>query len=507
MKMTYKEYGALLAAGATAFSASGESAKAKDRPNVVIILADDLGYTDTGCYGAEKIQTPNIDRLAKEGMRFTDAHSPAAVCSPSRYGLLTGQYPFRNPAFAEEVLHPGAPLGIGLDQTTLGTLAKSQGYITGAIGKWHVGIGMPPVPDYNGEIKGSPADVGFDECLIDPCNLAGAILIENRHVVNADPSDPFHWEKIKNPREHLALRGGEKARNAKKPAVTGLFTDAAVSFIDRHRSTPFLLYFTPNNVHVAIKPGTPFIGKSGCGLYGDYVMELDWMVGRVLAALDRNGLADKTLVVFTSDNGGAYYKPENAKAHALGHLVNGNLLGQKTDLWEGGHRVPLIARWPGKVRTGTVSDAQVSLVDVMATLADMWHVPLPAGAGPDSFSFLYALTGSTPPATRRETQVYQGFEEGRLAIRQGPWVLIPGQGSDGVTLKGGHGMMSFAELGFVNSDYTAAGKLKPGAPPGQLYDLSSDLSQTKNLYTQYPERVTELSALFEKIRREPASRP
>jgi len=250
-----------------------------------------------------------------------------------------------------------------------------------------------------------------------------------------------------------------------------------------------------------------FAGKSDCGPYGDYVMELDWMVGEVLAALDRNGLTGKTLVLFTSDNGGAHYKPEVAEAFARGHRLNGNLLGQKTDLWEGGHRVPLIVRWPGKVQPKTQSDCQVSLVDVMATMAEVLNIPLPADAGPDSYSFLYALAGATPPATRRESQVYQGYQKGSLAIRQGPWVLIPEQGSDGVTLKGGHNMMSFAELGAINSDYTAAGKLKPGAPPGQLYDLSSDLSQTKNIYNQYPERVAGLTALLEKIKNEPKSHP
>lgn len=486
-------------------SVSGWKAEAADKPNIVIILADDLGYTDTGCYGAVKLKTPNIDRLAKEGMRFTDAHAPAAVCSPSRYGLLTGQYPFRNPEFAKQVLPPASPLGIGLDQPTIGTLAKSKGYITGVFGKWHVGIGMSPGADYNGEIKGVPLDVGFDESFIDPCNLASAIFIDGRQVVNADPADPFCWEPKVN--GNLVLKGGRKARIATKPAVTGLFTDKAVAFVEQHKDTPFMLLFTPNNVHIAIKPGADFVGKSDCGLYGDYVMELDWMVGEVLAALDRNGLAGKTLVLFTSDNGGAHYKPDVAETYARGHRLNGNLLGQKTDLWEGGHRVPLIVRWPGKVQPEMQSDCQVSLVDVMATMAEVLDAPLAADAGPDSYSFLYALTGATPPSTRRESQVYQGFEKGALAIRQGPWVLIPEQGSDGVTLKGGHGMLSFAELGFVNSDYTAAGKLKPGAPPGQLYDLSSDLSQTKNLYSQSPERVVGLTALLDKIKNEPKSRP
>jgi arylsulfatase A-like enzyme len=197
-----------------------------------------------------------------------------------------------------------------------------------------------------------------------------------------------------------------------------------VAFVEKHKEDPFLLLFAPNNVHVPVKPGADFVGKSGCGLYGDYVMELDWMVGEVLAVIDRNGLTGKTLVLFTSDNGGGYYKPEAAEACARGHRLNGNLLGQKTELWEGGHRVPLIVRWPGRVQPGMQSDCQVSLVDVMATMAEALNFPLPADAGPDSYSFLYALTGATPPATRRESQVYQGYHKGSLAIRQGPWVLI-----------------------------------------------------------------------------------
>lgn len=484
---------------------------AAERPNIVIILADDLGYSDVGCYGGVKVETPNIDRLAREGMRFTDAQTPSPICSPSRYGLMTGAYPFRKPAFNDKVLWPFEPLGIGLDQPTLGTLAQSQGYVTGIFGKWHLGLGLTLTDDYNKELKGVPADVGFDESFIDPGNLQQGVYIENRRVFNADPADPFYWKIPKSGKVPNRLMGGEKARVAKKPDCVKLYTDKAVSFVDRHKEEPFLLYFAPNNVHVKIIPGEEFVGKSGCGLYGDYIMELDWMVGEVLAALDRNGLAGNTLVFFTSDNGGGYMRPEVAEAYEMGHIVNGELLGQKHDIWEGGHRVPFIARWPGRVKAGETSDRLVSLLDMMGTMADIWKMPLPAEAGPDSYSFLYAMTGAKPPASRRDALIYQGFKTGMLAVRKGPWVLIPGQGSDGFTLEGydrpNYSLLSYAELGFTNSDYTPDGKLKPDAPPGQLYNLEDDLSQTANLYRRHPEFVTELTELLERIKTTPQSRP
>lgn len=496
------------------------SARAHDapgKPNFVIILADDLGYTDVGCYGASMIPTPAIDRLAREGMRFTDAHSPSASCSPSRYGLLTGEYPLRNPMFSVGVLGPYHPLGIHTKQTTIASLVQAQGYATGVFGKWHVGLGIDPVTDYNGEVKPGPLEVGFGECFIDPGNLNGGLYLENHLVVHADPDDPFYWEPteagrgITNFRSGVTValmrpKGGEKARIANKPECTRIFTEKAVDFIGRHSDRPFLMYFAPNNVHVPITPGDAFKGKSGCGLYGDYVVELDWMVRQVLAALDRHNLTENTFVLFASDNGGGYYKPHVAEAWKHGHRINGTLLGQKTDVWEGGHRVPFIVRWPGRVKPGTRSDSLVSLVDVMASVREILDVRLPEGAGRDSISFLHALTGSGPADKARNELVYQGHYEGLLAMRRGDWVLIPAQGSAGTTLSGGHGMMSYAELGFVNSDYTEEGKLKADAPPGQLYNLAADPSQRTNLYRKHPDKVKELSGLLDRIKTNPTPR-
>ena len=212
-------------------------------------------------------------------------------------------------------------------------------------------------------------------------------------------------------------------------------------------------------------------------------MELDWMVGEVLVALDRNGLSENTLVLFSSDNGGTYSKPHNAKAWNRGHRINGELLGQKGGVWEGGHRVPLLVRWPGVIEPASTSGALVSLVDIMATFSEVWETPLPENAGPDSESFLPVLNGSA--RTARDSTVYQGVQ-GLLAVRQGDWVMIPAQGSQGTSLTGAHGTMNFEELGFVNSDYTPGGKLKPNAPPGQLYNLAEDLAQQHNLYTEHP---------------------
>ncbi len=491
-----------------------DSRKARgiQKPNIVIILADDLGYSDAGCYGATKIKTPAIDRLAVEGMLFTDAHSPSAACSPSRYGLLTGEYPLRNPMFCSGVLGVYQPLGIGTDQMTIASLVKSQGYAAGAFGKWHVGLGSDPLTDYNGEVKPGPMEIGFSENYIEPGNLEGNLYLDGHHVVNANPADPFKWnptefgKTVTNFRQGITkvlmtLEGGEKARIAKKPDCSRVFTEKAVDFISRHTDQPFLLYLAPNNVHLKILPGQDFVGKSDCGLYGDYVVELDWMVGEVLDALDDNGLTENTIVLFTSDNGGIYFSSPNADAFARGHRINGNFLGQKLDIWEGGHRVPFLVRWPGNVEPGTTSDALVSLVDIMATTGEILGVELPDEAGPDSFSFLHALTGSEEKGEVRNTIVYQALD-GVLAARQGSWVLIPAQGNGNTSFDGEHIMEFFAGLGLgvVHSDYTSEGVLKPDAPPGQLYDLAADPFQTTNLYREYPEKVKELTALLEQIK-------
>lgn len=486
----------------------------KQKPNIVIILADDLGYTDVGCYGATKIKTPAINRLALEGMLFTDAHSPAAACSPSRYGLLTGEYPLRNPMFNSGVLGIYQPLGISTDQLTIASLLKPQGYATGAFGKWHVGLGTDPLTDYNGEVKPGPMEIGFSENYIEPGNLEGNLYLDGHQVVNADPADPFKWipteagKSVSNFRQGITqvlmiLEGGKEARIAEKPSCSRVFTEKALDFIGRHKDQPFLLYLAPNNVHLKILPGEDFIGQSDCGLYGDYVAELDWMVGKVLEALDDHGLTENTLVLFTSDNGGIYFSSPNADAFAKGHRINGRFLGQKLDIWEGGHRVPFVVRWPGKVKPGTTSDALVSLVDLMATTGEILDVELPDGAGPDSYSFLHALTGSGGKEKARNTIIYQALD-GVLAVRQGSWVLIPAQGNGNTSFDGEHIMEFFAGLGlgFVNSDYTSEGILKPDAPPGQLYDLSADPYQTTNLYRDHPDRVKELTALLEQIKSE-----
>jgi arylsulfatase A-like enzyme len=369
-----------------------------------------------------------------------------------------------------------------------------------------MGLGDRFCPDFNKEIRPGPLELGFDECFIEPGNLHFHVYIENHHVLGASPDDPFSWDFEPNP-NRPKLKGGAKARTAKKPGCTGVFAEKAVSFIDAHKDDPFLLYLATNNVHTAIIPGEEFTGKSGCGPYGDYIMELDWMVGQVLEALDRNGLEENTLVLFSSDNGGGYYKPHNAEAFARGHRINGELLGQKADVWEGGHRVPFIVRWPERVKPGMRSDALVCLTDVMTTMADIFGIPLPEDAGPDSFSFLPALTGEKSSEAVRTTLVSQGHHKGLLAVRQGPWVLIPAQGSDGNTLTGAWNMMTFSELGFVHSDYTSEGELQPDAPPGQLYDLSADISQTTNLYRENPAKVEELTELLDRIKRDGKSGP
>lgn len=502
--------------GIICFSCSSEGDSLKndgaDLPNIVIILADDLGYGDLSCYGATKVNTPNIDRLANEGMLFTDAYSPSSVCSPSRYGLLTGEYPMRHPMFSGGgVLGIYHPLSIDTAQTTIASLAKTKGYVTSVIGKWHIGLGDDPVTDYNGEVRPGPLEIGFDECFIEPGNLEGELFIEGHHVVGKDPDDPFYWELteagkgIENFRvgvfkQLMILRGGENARKAKTQECTPVFTKRAVDFIHRNSDQPFLLYFAPNNVHICNLPGNDFIGKSELGIYGDYLLELDWLVGEVLSALDSTGLKNNTLIIFTSDNGGAYYKPHNAEAYQRGHKINAGFIGQKTDIWQGGHRIPFIVRWPALVKPGTTSDALISLVDIPATLAEAIDVSLQENDAPDSHSFLYAMRGLSASEYGRKSLVFQSWQTSMLGLRMDSWVYIDGQGSDGVTLQNLPRWMTFADLGHTNTDITPEGEIRPDAPPGQLYDLKTDLLQSNNLYHNHPEKVEEMKIKLEKIK-------
>jgi arylsulfatase A-like enzyme len=459
-------------------------AETPSKPNLVLILADDLGYGDVGCYGATKIKTPNIDRLAREGMKFTDAHSPASVCSPSRYGLLSGRYPWR--------LHQtGNDYHLEQNRMNLASLLKSQNYRSAAIGKWHLGYSK----DWNQLPITGPLEVGFDAHFGVPQNHNDPFraFIENHDIVGRKPDQPFRVVKGRDFPEGLAQPRVDDL-------VSGTLVTKALHFIEENRDRPFFLYFTSVIPHTHITPAERFRGKSAAGLYGDYIQELDHHVGRILASLERFQLSEKTLVLFTSDNGaaisdfkgsknvklnlaseagGVREKASSAKrdARALGHIANGPWHDGKGTPFEGGHRVPFIARWPGQVPAGTVSDETICFTDLLATVAALLNVPLPPSEGGDSFNILPALRSEPHSDPIRKMTVVQGdTSDDALAVRAGPWKLIETTGA-----KSGHRHI--------------------------LFNLVQDPGETTNLATEKPEIVKEIAAALAKVRDDGRSRP
>ncbi len=470
-------------------------------PNVILINADDLGYGDLSCYGATHVRTPNIDRLAREGRRFTDAHSASAVCSPSRYGLLTGRYPLREnfwgPVSTEQrlTIDPNRPSVPGLFQ--------DAGYDTAIIGKWHLGFGDEK-PDWNGDLKPGPLEIGFDSYFGIPAVNSGPpfVYVENHRVVGLDPNDPFVigkesvTQKLPEKGGYTRIGGADAAHRLYIDDQIGTtFAKRAVDWLhNRTSKTPFFLYLATTNIHHPFTPAPQFVGTSECGLYGDFIHELDWIVGQVLDTLDEIGVANNTLVIFTSDNGGMLHAT-GQKAWQAGHRSNGKLLGYKFGAWEGGHRVPLIARWPGKIPANSASDHLISQIDLLATFAAALGRPLEDSDQIDSINQMDTLTG-TPATPLRETLVIIPNSPKHLSIRHGDWIYIPQQGSGGFQGKepGDHLLAGPAALKFAgrkNSE-VVNGKIRSDAAPAQLYNLKSDPYQTKNQYSQHPEIVKDL---------------
>ncbi|AWM37385.1 Arylsulfatase [Gemmata obscuriglobus] len=475
-------------------------------PNIVFILADDVGYGDLGCYGSTKVRTPNLDTLAKQGTRLTDAHSPAAVCTPTRYALLTGQYAWRH-APGSRILSGVAPLSIKPDTLTVPAFLKQNGYTTAAVGKWHLGLGEKET-DYNGEIKPGAREVGFDYSFLIPAtgDRTPCVFVENGRVVNYDPKDPItvsytkkvgteptgkenpelltvqkpslgHDMTIVNGISRIGWMSGGKAARWKDEDIADDITKKAVEFIGKAKDKPFFLYFATHDAHVPRVPHPRFKGKSGHGLRGDCIEELDWCVGEIVAALDRYKLTDNTLVVFTSDNGGVMDDGyiDGTATDTSGHKCNGALRGFKGGLYEGGHRVPFIAKWPVHVAAGKVSDGLVCHVDLLRTCAAILGKLLPSGAGPDSVDIFPTLTADRPTKPCRSTLIHQSGNPNALAIRKGEWKLIPNEG-----------------------------KKKVGP---ELFNLAADPTEQKNLAADKPEVVKELAALLKSVQENPTSRP
>lgn len=457
---------------------------AAQKPNIVLIVADDLGFGDTGCYGATKIPTPNIDRLARQGLRFTDAHATSATCTPSRYALLTGQYPWRKNGTG--ILPGNAALIIDPRHATLPSVLRGAGYRTGLVGKWHLGLGGPAGPDWNTEIKPGPLEVGFDYCFMQPAtgDRVPCVYVEDHHVVGLDPQDPIrvsydhpmgdeptgknHPELLKQGL-HLGhdgtiidgisrigyMTGGHAAR-WKDEEKADVFTQKALEFIRQNEGRPFFLEFATHDPHVPRVPHPRFVGRSGCGVRGDVIVEFDWCVGEILATLEQRHLASNTLVILTSDNGPVVDDgyDDRAEADLNGHIPAGPLRGGKYSVYEGGTRVPFLVRWPGRVAPG-VSEALVSLVDLTASFAALTGQKIPAGDAPDSVNVLSALLGQSRHG-RRQLVEHDGFRT--LGFRHDLWK-------------------------YVEPD------LRPHpvyAPSGSLYDLQRDLGETNDLRVAQP---------------------
>jgi arylsulfatase A len=492
----------------TAMLCMASHAKAgKPLPNVVVIFADDLGYGDLSCYGATKLKTPNIDRLASEGRRFTDAHSASAVCTPSRYALITGRYPFRRGLSKPVFFKTG--LVVDQDRTTIADVMQNAGYATACIGKWHLGFGAK-TPDWNGDLKPGPLELGFDYYFGVPTvnSHPPFVYVENHRVVGLVTNDPFVYGKQAKTRqihEKMNTRqiGGADAAHALYDdyAVGTHLAEKSVAWIEENKEKPFFLYLSTTNIHHPFTPAKRFQGTSECGLYGDFVHELDWIVGEVMTTLEKNGLAENTLVIFTSDNGGMINET-GQKAIKLGHRLNGDLLGFKFNAWEGGHRVPFIARWPGKIPAGTVSDQLISNIDLMAAMAAITKQSLNPNEGPDSGDILPALTGN-PEKPIREELLLAAMKGSHLELRQKNWAYIGAQGGGGFGSPkvGSHGFGGPAALKFAgqNNSDIVDGKLKKGAPPAQLYDLSNDRSQTTNVIQENPGRAAAMQARLQEI--------
>lgn len=478
-----------------------------NRPNIVLIYADDIGYGDLGCYGATKVKTPHLDRLAANGIRHTDAHSASATCTPSRYAMITGEYAWRKkgtgvlPGDAKLIIEPGRP--------TFASVLKQAGYATGVVGKWHVGLGQGPAPtDWNGSIRPGPQEIGFDSAFLMPAtgDRVPCVYLRDDRVVGLDPADPIrvsfagpigdeptgkarpdllkvrpshgHDMTIINGISRIGYMTGGKSARWVDENMADDFTREAVGFIERNKNRPFCLYFATHDIHVPRVPHPRFAGKSECGTRGDVIQELDWCVGEVVATLKRLDLLENTLLMFTSDNGPVVddgYQ-DGAVRDLNGHKPAGGWRGGKYSAFEGGTRVPWIVHWPARVQPG-VSRALISQVDLIATLGALVDATPALSTAPDSKNILPALLGES--AVGRDHLVEHA---GVLSIRQGPWKLIePGRGAR-----------------VLANTNTETGQ----APEARLFHLDDDPAESRDLASRQPEQVRRLTALLEKIRKD-----
>jgi arylsulfatase A-like enzyme len=476
------------------------------KPNIVIILADDLGYGDVGCYNSHsKVPTPNIDRLAAEGMLFTDAHSPSTVCTPTRYSLLTGRMAFRN-GMRGVFTGAGGPCLIEKGRLTIADMLKANGYTTACIGKWHVGMtffdkegkainqnGLAAVRriDYSRPIPDGPIHRGFDHFFGTACcpttdwlyaYIDGdRVPVPPTGIVDRSPL-PKHPYSRDN-------RLGMIAPGFDLEEVDMMFLEKSREFlkahVEKHSDKPFFLFHSAQAVHLPSFPGDRFKGKTKAGPHGDFIFELDYVVGELMATLEELKVADDTLVIFSSDNGPEVTTTIHMRADH-GHNGARPWRGMKRDNWEGGHRVPMIARWPEKIKSGSSTDQIMCLTDIMATCAAVVDAKLPNNAAEDSFNILPVMLSEDTTDAVREYTLHQTISLA-LAIRRGPWKYLDHKGSGGNSYARG-GLKKFA--------------LKDSAPdaPGQLYNLKTDPGETKNLYFAESEIAKELKTKLDEFK-------
>lgn len=484
------------------------AAQPKSKPNVVIIYADDVGYGDISCNGANKIKTPNIDRIAAKGLRFTNAYATSATCTPSRYALLTGEYPWRKKGTGIAAGNAGAI--INDQQMTIGDVFQQAGYRTAVIGKWHLGLGGQSGPDWNGTIQSTPNDLGFDYSFIIPAtpDRVPCVYVENRKVANLDPKDPIrvsydepifglptgkahpellqmmyshgHDQTIINKISRIGYMSGGRSAWWNDALMGDEITSRSLDFIRKNQSHPFFLYFAIHDIHVPRVPNPRFEGKSGMGPRGDALLELDYNTGKMLDLLDSLKLTKNTIVIFSSDNGpvldDGYVDAAVEKLN--GHTPAGKMRGGKYSKLEGGTHLPFLISWPSVIAPHKESDALICQIDLMASFAKLTKQTLPANAAPDSQDLLDALLGKS--GNGRNHLIVQGMSDG-LAIIKEDWKYIPPSN--------GSPLMKDKNMETGNS------KLP------QLYNLKKDIGETKNLALENPEKIKELSQLLEQIQK------
>lgn len=477
-------------------------------PNIIFLMADDMGYGDPGSFNEDsKIPTPAMDALAAGGMRFTDAHSGSAVCTPTRYGVVTGRYAWRTP-LKRGVLSGYSRALIEPDRVTVGSMLREQGYHTAVVGKWHLGLDWTTLSepaswdegdtsaafqaasdfskpegleiDFTAPVTNGPATLGFDYSYIIPASLDMAPYVYVENNACEKPATVHEPGRFDGP---VFWRPGEAAEGFDFFDVLPNLTRHVVDYIERRAESPdqpFFLYFPLPAPHWPWVPTEEFIGRSGAGLYGDFVTQVDAHIGMVVDALKATGQFENTLFIVTSDNG-AEWDPSHIEE--FGHYANhASQRGKKRDAWEGGHRMPLIASWPARVAAGSTSDQTICLTDLMATAADIAGSDLPADAAQDSVSILPALLG-TDSGPLREATVHHSVD-GTFAIRQGKWKYIDGQGPGSQQWDGP----------------------QPGDPPAQLYDIEADRHEDNNLFGEHPEVVEQLKAVLERYKEQGHSR-